>query len=68
MGLLYKEPEEIKYSCIIKQEAEDSEIVLAFYCDGGKFGCTESLDYYKLSTRRLLDILQLHGEYTEDEL
>ena len=41
---------------------------LDFYSDCGKFGADELLDSYKLTPKRLLQILQKHEGYEESEL
>jgi len=43
-------------------------VKLEFSSDCGKFGTDEFLDGYTLTPERLLEILQEHENYTEDEL
>lgn len=68
MSLLYKPQEEITYSVTIVERKEEDNLVLTFYCDGGKFGTHEVLDEYNLTPLRLLEILQERDDYTEDEI
>ncbi|MCH2218427.1 MAG: hypothetical protein MK076_10230 [Flavobacteriales bacterium] len=60
------------YKDILDQEVTvdideiDGILELDFY--GGKFGTEELLDTYKLTPKRLLEILQNYEEYKENEL
>jgi len=46
----------------------DGVLEIDFYSDCGKFGTDEIIDGYKLTPKRLLEILQEHEEYLEIEL
>ena len=52
----YKPKEEVTTTCDIK--LENGKICLLFSADCGKFGADETLDSYKLTPKRLLEILQ----------
>ena len=56
MSLLYKDKEDIKISVKIKQD--ENNVVMLFYCDGGKFGTHEMLDEIEITPKELLTILQ----------
>ena len=62
------------YKDILDQEVTveidkiDGILELDFYSDCGKFGTDELLDRYKLTPKRLLEILQNYENYKENEL
>jgi len=62
------------YKDILDQEVTveidkiDGILELDFYSDCGKFGTDELLDRYKLTPKRLLEILQNYEGYKENEL
>ncbi len=62
------------YKDILDQEVTveidkiDGILELDFYSDCGKFGTDELLDIYKLTPKRLLEILQNYENYKENEL
>ena len=64
MSLLYKKNPTLKL--VITQC--DGKVELLFESDCGKFGTDEGIDYYKLSTKRLLEILQDRDNYKDEEL
>jgi hypothetical protein len=66
MSVLYKKPEDVIYKVDIA--IKEDEILLVFYSDCGKHGTFEMLDGYRLSPKRLLEILQKNEDYTEDDL
>jgi len=66
MSLLYKDPKDITTSCNIEQK--DGKIIFDFWSDCGKFGTDEMLAGYKLTPRRLLEILLDREDITEEEL
>lgn len=47
---------------------QEGKIIMNFYSEGGKFGTEERLDEYKLTPKRLLEILQDRDDYSENEL
>ena len=63
---LYKPQEEVITTCDIK--LEQGKICLEFSADCGKFGTDEMLDSYYLTPKRLLEILQEHENYSDNEL
>lgn len=65
MSLLYKPKEEQTVTCEIVQV--NGRVIFDFYSDCGKFGTTEALDGFKLTTKRLLQILQDRDDYSVDE-
>ncbi|WP_272149114.1 hypothetical protein [Tenacibaculum aiptasiae] len=67
MGLLYKEPKEVKYAVFI-ETFPNGVINLHFTSDSGKFGTDEILAEYNLTPKRLLEILNDRDDYKEDEL
>ncbi len=66
MSLLYKNKEDVIYSCYMKQE--NGKIHLEFWSDCGKHGTDEILAEYKLTPKRLLSILNDRDDYHDDEL
>ena len=68
MSLLYKEQSDIIYEAEIATRESTEEIKIVFSSDCGKFGTDEILDGYKLTPKRLLQILQDRDDYTEEEL
>lgn len=66
-SLLYKPKEEQTISLNVKQ-LPYKKIELLFQSDGGKFGTHEMLAEYKLTPKRLLQILQDRDDYSEDEI
>lgn len=73
MSLLYKKEEDVVYEVSIKkpslvEDGKEPIIELRFIADCGKHGCWESMDYYKLTPKRLLEILQSFDDYEEHEL
>jgi hypothetical protein len=67
MSFLYKKKEEQTIEVQIGVSA-DKEISLDFYSDCGKFGTYESLAGYKLTAKRLLQILHDRDDYDDSEL
>jgi len=67
MSLLYKNKEDqtIEAQIIINN---DKTVLLDFYSDCGKFGTFESLAGYKLTAKRLLQILHDRDDYDDSEL
>ena len=78
MSLLYKKAEDVVYEVSIKKrvhgdveiltESGENTIELSFIADCGKHGCWETMDYYKLTPKRLLEILQSFEDCEEHEL
>ena len=66
MSLLYKDKKDI--TTFVEIENINGVVKLEFSSDCGKFGTDEILDGYTLTPERLLEILQEHEHYTEDEL
>jgi hypothetical protein len=66
MSLLYKKPEDIIYKVDITMIKD--KIQFEFYSDCGKHATFEILDKYLLSPKKLLDILQEHEDYVDEEL
>lgn len=67
MSLLYKDKKDQKISVEFKSFI-DGTIEVIFTSDCGKHGTDELIDSYKLTTERLLSILQERTDYTEEEL
>jgi hypothetical protein len=67
MSLLYKPKEEQTIKIEI-ETSKDYSIFLDFYSDCGKFGTDEYLAGYKLSPKRLLQIIQEREDITDEEL
>ena len=67
MGLLYKPKEEQTINVEFKIY-NDKTVSIDFYSDCGKFGADEMLSGYKLTAKRLLEILQDREDYTDEEL
>ncbi len=79
MSLLYKKEEDVVYYVTVKKpssvhgdivltESGENPIELRFIADCGKHGCRENMDYYKLTPKRLLEVLQSFEDYEEHEL
>ena len=66
MSLLYKDKKDT--TTFVEIENINGVVKLEFSSDCGKFGNDEILDGYTLTPERLLEILQEHENYTEDEL
>jgi hypothetical protein len=66
MSLLYKDKKDM--TTFVEIENINGVVKLEFSSDCGKFGTDEILDEYTLTPERLLEILQEHENYTEDEL
>ena len=66
MSLLYKDKKDM--TTFVEIENINGVVKLEFTSDCGKFGTDEILDRYTLTPERLLEILQEHQNYTEDEL
>lgn len=66
MGILYKNEKHVTISVEIKQT--DEEIELEFFADCGKFRAHECLSGYRLTPRRLLQILSERSDYLNSEL
>ena len=66
MSLIYKEFNETTTTVEIKQT--EGKVELLFSADCGKFGTNEILDSYYLTPERLLEILQEHDNYSDNEL
>ena len=66
MSLLYKDKKDT--TTFVEIENINGVVKLEFSSDCGKFGTDEILDGYTLTPERLLEILQEHENYTEDEL
>ena len=64
--MIYKEFDETTTTVEIKQE--EGKVCLEFSADCGKFGTDEMLDSYYLTPERLLEVLQDHDNYTDNEL
>lgn len=60
MSILYKDPENWKYTVSVK--TEDDNITLTFYVDGGKHGTEECIDEYSMTVKELLKKLQSKDE------
>ena len=67
MSLLYKKPEDLTY-IVYSWKDKDGKLTLDFYADCGKHGTLEMLAGYKLTPKRLLEILQERDDYKEEEL
>ena len=67
MSLLYKPKEEQTVEVSI-EILKDKRIVLDFYSDCGKFGTHEMLSGYKLTAKRLLQILHDRDDYDDSEV
>jgi hypothetical protein len=67
MSFLYKKKEEQTIEVQIGISS-DKEISLDFYSDCGKFGTYEYLAGYKLTAKRLLQILHDRDDYDDSEL
>ena len=69
MSLLYKKEEDQTLMISIRILGNPTKYVdITFSQDAGKYGTIEIIDAYKLTPKRLLDILQDREDYTEDEL
>ena len=79
MSLLYKKAEDVVYEVSIKKsslvhgdvvltESGENTIELRFIADCGKHGCWENMGYYKLTPKRLQQILYSFDDYEEHEL
>jgi hypothetical protein len=66
MSLLYKDKKDM--TTFVEIENVNGVVKLEFSSDCGKFGTDEILDGYTLTPERLLEILQEHENYTDDEL
>ena len=66
MSLLYKDPKDLKYFADIIEI--DDKIIIDFYADCGKHGTLEMMAGYKLTPKRLLEILQDRDDYKDHEL
>lgn len=67
MSLLYKDKKDITTFVEFKEGDIENSVSINFYNDGGKFGTMESLDSFKLTPERLLQILQEREDITDDE-
>lgn len=67
MSLLYKNPEDVTY-LVDTWKDKDGRLILDFYADCGKHGTLEMMAGYKLTPKRLLEILQDRDDYKDDEL
>ena len=67
MSLLYKNPEDVTIEVDIKI-LPTKEIEFDFSADCGKFGTDELIDYYKLTPKRLLEILNKEKNYSDNEI
>lgn len=67
MSLLYKKEKEQIYKVEIKQKTIKDDVKLLFWSDCGKFGTDEILDGYKLTPKRLLQILQEREDIKDAE-
>lgn len=67
MSLLYKKEKDQIYKVEIKQETSKDAVELLFWSDFGKFGTDEILDGYKLTPKRLLQILQEREDIKDAE-
>ncbi|PRP68128.1 hypothetical protein [Nonlabens agnitus] len=56
MSLLYKDPQNFKYTVDIEQN--DGEVNMVFWSDSGKFGTDEIVDEYHFTPKELLEVLQ----------
>jgi hypothetical protein len=65
MSLLYKSKEE--QTTEVSIAITGKEIFFDFYSDCGKFGTDEPLAGYKLTPKRLLEILQEREDITDEE-
>ena len=66
MSLIYKDKKDM--TTFVEIENVNGVVKLEFSSDCGKFGTDETLDSYTLTPERLLEILQEHEDYTENEL
>lgn len=66
MSLLYKPENEQTTTVEIKQN--NGFVELDFWADCGKFGTDEPIAGWKLTPKRLLEILSNYNEFTEEEL
>lgn len=66
MSLLYKDKKDM--TTFVDIENCNGVVDLLFSKDSGKFGTNETLDQYKLTPERLLQILQDRDDYSDDEL
>jgi hypothetical protein len=66
MSLLYKDPKDVIYTADIN--ISEGKVDMVFYADCGKHGMDERLDSYKLTPKRLLEILQDRNDYKEEEI
>ena len=66
MSVLYKYKKDM--TTFVEIENINGVVKLEFSKDCGKFGTDEILDSYTLNPERLLEILQEHENYTDDEL
>ena len=67
MSILYKSENEQTFKVEIKQETIKDDVELLFWSDCGKFGTDEILDAYKLTPKRLLQILQERNDIKDAE-
>lgn len=64
MSLLYKNPEDIKYS--VKIDALGDNVSISFYANCGKHGMEEPIDGYEMKVKEFLDRLQAPEEMFMD--
>lgn len=68
MSLLYKDAKDQTLEVEIKYTCTDGIIHIDFSSDCGKFGTDEMLVGWKLTPKRLMQILSEREDITEDEL
>jgi hypothetical protein len=67
MSLLYKDPKDVKTSVKVETYI-DGKVKIIFHNNGGKHGTDEMLAIYKLTSERLLQILNDRDDITDDEI
>jgi hypothetical protein len=73
MSLLYKKEEDVVYEVTIKKPSlvevgVEPIIEFSFIADCGKHGCWETMGYYKLTPKRLLEVIHSFEDYEEHEI